>query len=215
MTASYGDFNITLDYFKIAVDGRIALVPQTLTAENQAALTALGVSNASTLSQVQFSSTTSTPPLRASTLPVTTPRYMLVDVELGVQLTDQIRIAGGANNLFDTLAAEWEIPDGNGGVCTGRTAGFLGAIYPLNHPAGLVGGLYYLRLTATCCGRPSVHPWSWSTADGRRVNEGHGRLRGLRALSAAAPRVSAPPVTVRRLSPSLRFAAELYRGASP
>ena len=232
VTASFGDFNVTLDYFNIAVDGRIALLPQTLTAEDQAALTALGVPNASTLSQVQFfindfDTTTqgidivanylmrwfggntnvvlafnwtdtrvtdrgttiddvkereiedTLPDFRLTgtlshvygmidglirvnyfgevfetlfndpTLPVTTPGLFIVDVEMGVQLTDEIRIAAGAKNLFDTLPAEWEIPDGNGGVFTGRTAGFLGAIYPLNHPAGLVGGQYYVRLTAT------------------------------------------------------------------
>ncbi|WP_417624032.1 hypothetical protein [Paremcibacter congregatus] len=34
------------------------------------------------------------------------------------------------------------------GGYTGRDGGFLGAIYPLNHPAGFNGGSYYLRVTA-------------------------------------------------------------------
>ncbi len=232
MAASFGDLSITFDYFNIGVDGRIALLPQTLTPEDQRALTELGVPNANTLSQVQFfindfDTTTqgidvvanylwrwiggntnvvlafnwtdtrvsdrgttiddvrereiedTLPDIRLTgtlshvygavdglvrvnyfgevfetlfndpTLPVTTPGLVLVDVELGVQVTDEVRIAAGAKNLFDQLPQEWSIPDGNGGAFTGRTAGFLGAIYPLNHPAGLVGGVYYVRLTAS------------------------------------------------------------------
>ena len=232
LTASFGDFNVTLDYFNISVDGRIALLPQTLTPEDQAALAELNVPNASTLSQVQFfindfdtrtqgldlvanyrlnwaggntnfilafnwtdtkvtdRGTTvddvrereledTLPDFRLTatlshilgdfdglvrvnyfgevfetlfndpSLPVVTPSIFLVDLEIGWQFTDEIRIAAGAKNVFDAFPAEWEIPDGQGGTFTGRTAGFLGAIYPLNHPAGLNGGSYYVRLTAT------------------------------------------------------------------
>ena len=232
VAASFGKLNVTVDYFNIAVDGRIALLPQTLTPEDQAALTALGVPNASTLSQVQFfindfdtqtqgidlvanyllqwqagitnfvfafnwtdtkvtnRGTTvndirereledTLPDFRFTgtlshiyrqvdglirvnyygevfetlfndpSLPVETPGVVLVDVELGWQFTDEIRIAAGAKNVFNTFPNEWEVPDGNGGTFTGRTAGFLGAIYPLNHPAGLNGGNYYVRMTAS------------------------------------------------------------------
>lgn len=76
-------------------------------------------------------------------LPVVTSSMLIVDAELSWQLNDNYNVAVGAKNLFDEYPDEWEI-DGS----TGRSAGFLGAIYPLNHPAGLGGGSYYLRLTA-------------------------------------------------------------------
>lgn len=76
-------------------------------------------------------------------LPVVTDSMLLVDAELSWQLNDNYNLSVGAKNLFDEYPDEWEI-----GGDTGRTAGFLGAIYPLNHPAGLGGGSYYLRLKA-------------------------------------------------------------------
>lgn len=76
-------------------------------------------------------------------LPVVTSSMMLVDAEASWQLSDKYQLAIGAKNIFDEYPDEWEI-DGS----TGRTPGFLGAIYPLNHPAGLGGGSYYLRLKA-------------------------------------------------------------------
>lgn len=225
---SLGSFDLTLDYFRITVDDRIALLRNELTPENQNALTELGIPNVSSLSQVQFfindfdtrtqgidivanyrlkwaggntnfvlagnwtdtevSNPGSTlneairqreieeslPEFRFTgtinhtyqsldglirinyysdvfetlfndpSLPVVTPDLVLVDVELGLQFTEIVRIAVGAKNVFDTFPAEWSLPDGS----TGRTAGFLGAVYPLNHPAGFNGGSYYVRLTA-------------------------------------------------------------------
>lgn len=76
-------------------------------------------------------------------LPVVTPSMLLIDAELSWQFNDTYSVALGARNLFDQYPDEWEI-DGD----TGRTPGFLGAIYPLNHPAGLGGGFYYVRLLA-------------------------------------------------------------------
>lgn len=76
-------------------------------------------------------------------LPVETSSRVLVDAELAWQITNNYNLAVGAKNLFDDYPDEWEI-DGS----TGRSPGFLGAIYPLNHPAGLGGGSYYLRFTA-------------------------------------------------------------------
>ena len=58
-------------------------------------------------------------------------------------MTDTINVAIGAKNLFDEFPDEWETQG-----FTGRDGGFLGAIYPLNHPAGLGGGRYYLRVQA-------------------------------------------------------------------
>ena len=76
-------------------------------------------------------------------LPVVTSSMLIVDAEFSWQLNDNYSVAVGAKNLLDEYPDEWEI-DGS----TGRSGGFLGAIYPLNHPAGLGGGSYYLRFKA-------------------------------------------------------------------
>ncbi|MGB7372946.1 TonB-dependent receptor plug domain-containing protein [Pontixanthobacter sp.] len=76
------------------------------------------------------------------TLPVVTPSLLVVDAEIGVTVAEHFRLAVGAKNLFDAYPDEWQI-----GNFTGRTPGFLGAIYPLNHPAGFNGGSYYLRIS--------------------------------------------------------------------
>ena len=231
LTVSWGALNLTVDYFNIDVNGRIALTSTALTPEDQAALTDLGVANAGGLSQVQFFvndfdtntqgvdivanypiswpagdtnivlafnwndtrvsnrgatindgrereieealpefRTTATLTHRFDTLdglirinhysdafealfndeglPVVTSSLVLVDLELGWRFYEKFRLAVGAKNVFDTFPDEWEIPDGNGGTSTGRTPGFLGAIYPLNHPAGFNGGSYYVRITS-------------------------------------------------------------------
>lgn len=77
------------------------------------------------------------------TLPVVTGSRVIVDAELAWQISDVVNVAIGAKNLFDDYPDEWETAG-----FTGRDGGFLGAIYPLNHPAGLGGGRYYLRVTA-------------------------------------------------------------------
>ncbi|MGS2723350.1 TonB-dependent receptor plug domain-containing protein [Porticoccus sp. GXU_MW_L64] len=77
------------------------------------------------------------------TLPVVTDGLFMVDAELAWQLNDSLNVAVGAKNLFDEFPDEWMTAG-----FTGRDGGFLGAIYPLNHPAGLGGGSYYLRLQA-------------------------------------------------------------------
>ena len=76
-------------------------------------------------------------------LPVVTSSMLIVDAEVAWQVNDDYSVALGAKNLFDECPDEWETGDP-----TGRSPGFLGAIYPLNHPAGLGGGSYYLRLKA-------------------------------------------------------------------
>ena len=76
-------------------------------------------------------------------LPVVTDSLMIVDAEASWQLSDKYQLAIGAKNLFDEYPDEWTTAG-----FTGRDGGFLGAIYPLNHPAGLGGGSYYLRLKA-------------------------------------------------------------------
>jgi iron complex outermembrane receptor protein len=40
---------------------------------------------------------------------------------------------------------EWSLANGD----NGRTAGYLGAVYPLNHPTGFNGGSYYVRLSSS------------------------------------------------------------------
>lgn len=77
------------------------------------------------------------------TLPVVTDSLVIVDAEFSWQATDAINVAVGAKNIFDTYPDEWETAG-----FTGRDGGFLGAIYPLNHPAGIGGGRYYLRVKA-------------------------------------------------------------------
>jgi len=79
-----------------------------------------------------------------STLPVVTPSLLIVDAEVGYEVSENFRIAVGAKNLLDTFPDEWSTAG-----FTGRDGGFLGAIYPLNHPAGFNGGSYYLRVSST------------------------------------------------------------------
>ncbi len=77
-----------------------------------------------------------------NTIPITAPSLFIVDAEIGAKFANHFKISVGAKNLFDKYPKEWEL---NGD--TGRTPGFLGAIYPLNHPAGFNGGSYYVRLS--------------------------------------------------------------------
>ena len=224
-TASIGNLDITVDYFDIEVEDRIAQTFADLTAQDQADLVASGVADASTISRVaffvnDFDSKTSGVDLVANygvnssfgqtdftlafnwndtevtdrgatigdgrareiedalpdtrttltvnhtqgnfgamlrlnhygeayeslfndpTLPVVTDSLFIVDAEVNYNYNDHFNIAVGAKNLFDTFPDEWRI-----GEFTGRTPGFLGAIYPLNHPAGFNGGSYYLRVS--------------------------------------------------------------------
>ncbi len=76
------------------------------------------------------------------TVPITSPSLFIIDAEIGAKFADHFKISVGAKNLFDTYPKEWSL-----GGDTGRTPGFLGAIYPLNHPAGFNGGSYYIRLS--------------------------------------------------------------------
>lgn len=62
---------------------------------------------------------------------------VITDVEVSYDITDSLAVALGAKNLFNVFPEEYS---------EGRTAGFLGAIYPLNSPAGFNGGHYYLRM---------------------------------------------------------------------
>lgn len=226
-TADVGRLSLTVDYFNIRVTDRISQTLAILTPADQALLVSQGVTEAATLSQVQFfvndfNTRTSgidfvanypvsssfgdtsftlavgyndtqvtdagdtidegrireledaVPALRTTftiahqkgmfdgllrfnhyssafenlfndtTLPITTPALLIVDAEVGVNFTDHFKLSVGAKNLFNTFPAEFNI-DG----ITGRTPGFLGAIYPLNHPAGFNGGAYYIRLSTS------------------------------------------------------------------
>lgn len=226
-----GIVDITVDYFEIEVENRIALTDQAISETDRAALVAQGNVEANTISQIQFfvndfdtktkgidviatmpvewaagntnvtlaynmtdtkvtnrGGTVSAerareledflPQQRATltlnhaindwsinlrtnyygetfenlfndtTLPVTTPALILVDLEVSNQVTDVFNVAVGAKNLFDTYPDEWSIPQADGSEWTGNTPGFLGAIYPLNSPAGMNGGYYYLRVSA-------------------------------------------------------------------
>lgn len=226
-TAQTGGFNLTADYYYIAVEDRVALVSQDVGDDDRDTLVALGNADAATISNVQFfvndfdtrtvgfdivasypfdtdlgdtnltlalnyNDTKVTnrgdtiddgrereieqalPALRTTftathdagaldglvrvnyfgeafenlfndaTLPVVTDPLVIVDLEVGYELTEQFRLAVGAKNVFDVFPDEWETAG-----FTGRDGGFLGAIYPLNHPAGFNGGSYYVRLGAS------------------------------------------------------------------
>ncbi len=62
---------------------------------------------------------------------------LITDVEFSYDMTESLVVALGAKNIFNVFPDEYS---------EGRTAGFLGAIYPLNSPAGFNGGYYYLRM---------------------------------------------------------------------
>jgi len=62
---------------------------------------------------------------------------VITDLEVSYDITDSLVVALGAKNIFDVFPDEYS---------EGRTSGFLGAIYPLNSPAGFNGGYYYLRM---------------------------------------------------------------------
>jgi len=62
---------------------------------------------------------------------------VITDVEVSYDITDNLVVALGAKNIFDVFPDEYS---------EGRTAGFLGAIYPLNSPTGFNGGHYYIRM---------------------------------------------------------------------
>jgi len=76
-------------------------------------------------------------------LPVVTPGLFILDAELSWDINEYTTVAVGAKNILDEFPDEWQTQG-----FTGRDGGFLGAIYPLNHPAGLGGGRYYMRVTA-------------------------------------------------------------------
>ena len=78
-----------------------------------------------------------------ATLPIVTDGLFMVDAEISWSLDENFTLSIGAKNLLDEYPDEWETQG-----FTGRDGGFLGAIYPLNHPAGLGGGRYYLRVKA-------------------------------------------------------------------
>jgi iron complex outermembrane receptor protein len=61
----------------------------------------------------------------------------ITDVEVSYEMTDNLVMSLGAKNIFNVFPDEYS---------QGRTSGFLGAIYPLNSPAGFNGGHYYLRM---------------------------------------------------------------------
>jgi iron complex outermembrane receptor protein len=61
----------------------------------------------------------------------------ITDVEVSYEMTDSLVMSLGAKNIFNVFPDEYS---------QGRTSGFLGAIYPLNSPAGFNGGHYYLRM---------------------------------------------------------------------
>ncbi len=227
LTTAIGPVSITADYFDIRVDDRIAQLSQTITPEQRAQLIALGITEAATISTVQFftndfdtktrgldivaiapfsssfgdtrltlaynhNETTVTNPgttvsagrrreiedalpanrltlgathemgnfnglirvnyydeafenlFNDETIPVVTDPLTMVDIEFGWKFAENFRLAVGAKNVFDEYPDEWSLADGS----NGRTPGFLGAIYPLNHPAGFNGGSYYVRLSS-------------------------------------------------------------------
>jgi len=63
---------------------------------------------------------------------------ILVDAEIQVQVTDQVQLAFGGENIFD------EYPDAE----TNSTLVFLGATNPISSPFGFNGGQWYARIRA-------------------------------------------------------------------
>lgn len=218
-----GTIDVTLDWFNIAVDNRIALTGLDLTPEDRAQLLEGGVTGADTVTRVNFyvndfdttttgidlvartirrwgdgilnfavlanmTSTEVTSALSNSTLDAATAReiegampdarvnvsadyaldrwfssvnlkyygkvfellftdpsaqietdpLVMVDAEISFQVTDTVKATAGIRNVFDTRPDEHQFA----GV-----SGYLGADYPLNHPAGFDGGSYYTRIS--------------------------------------------------------------------
>ena len=73
------------------------------------------------------------------TCAITTDAMSVFDAEVSWTVSSTWSLALGVQNVFDRLPDEHRFA----GV-----AGYLGADYPLNHPSGLNGGSYYLRLNA-------------------------------------------------------------------
>ena len=71
------------------------------------------------------------------TLAIETDGLVTADAELTFQVTPGTQITVGARNVLDTY------PDKHRWA---HTYGFLGADYPLTHPAGFDGGSYYLKV---------------------------------------------------------------------
>ena len=70
---------------------------------------------------------------------ITTDAMSVFDAEVSWAVSGTYAVALGVQNLLDKLPDEHQFA----GV-----AGYLGADFPLNHPSGLNGGSYYLRLNA-------------------------------------------------------------------
>ena len=63
----------------------------------------------------------------------------VVDAELSYKMSDIYTVTFGAKNLFDTYPPKHQVAG---------AFGYLGADYPLNHPAGFGGGTYYMKFSA-------------------------------------------------------------------
>jgi iron complex outermembrane recepter protein len=125
------------------VNGRIQEIEDSVPALRSTFTVAHNVGIFNGLVRVNYYSKTFENLFNDNTLPLTTPSLFIVDAEIGAKFADHFKISVGAKNLFDTYPEEFTLSDGS----TGRTPGFLGAIYPLNHPAGFNGGSYYIRLS--------------------------------------------------------------------
>ena len=217
-----GPVNVTLDWFRITVDGRIVLTEQDLSAENRAELLAANVVGAETVTAVAFfvndidTETTGLDLVADTAFDLAGGR---VDVTLAWNVTDTRILERGAT-LSDRGVRELEdgLPESRGTLALDYTrgawnallrwryygelyehlfncescwietgamvavdaelswavtdrftatlgiknandrqpdrhrfagvAGYLGADYPLNHPAGFNGGSYFLRLSS-------------------------------------------------------------------
>ena len=217
-----GSINVTLDWFRITVDGRIVLTEQSLSAENRAELLAANVVGAETVTAVAFfvndidTETTGLDLVADTAFDLAGGR---VDVTLAWNVTDTRILERGAT-LSDRGVRELEdgLPESRGTLALDYTrgawnallrwryygelyehlfncescwietgamvavdaelswavtdrftatlgiknandrqpdqhrfagvAGYLGADYPLNHPAGFNGGSYFLRLSS-------------------------------------------------------------------
>lgn len=155
--SDWGDTRFTLAYNWTDTDivsgreisaNRIREIEESLP-ENRATLTALHTTGAwSVMLRGNYYDEAFEYIFNDTTVPVTTPNMFVVDAEVGYQLTENIGINLGAKNLFDETPDKWRVQTDSGDVITGRTPGYLGAVYPLNSPAGFNGAYYYLRVNA-------------------------------------------------------------------
>jgi iron complex outermembrane recepter protein len=139
---SYNDTKVT-NRGDTITDGRLAEIEGALPATRLTFSASHKTGNFNALARVNYYGKSFENLFNDETLPISTPSLAIIDLEVGYTFAEKFKLSVGAKNLLDTYPEEWTL-----GGDTGRSGGFLGAIYPLNHPAGFNGGSYYVRLSA-------------------------------------------------------------------